>query len=608
MCGIIGYVGSHQAVPILLDGLRKLEYRGYDSAGLAVAGTGGIQILRAAGKLANLEDKAYATPLPGTTGIGHTRWATHGAPTEANAHPQIDASGTIAVVHNGILENYTALRSNLRSDGAVLTSDTDTELIAHLLGREEGPLLQRVVRVLPRLEGQYAVVAMRSGAADELVAFRQGPPLVIGVGEGEMLVASDVTALLPRTRRVIFLEHGDIARLDRHGAEVYDAEGHPVERPVETLDWDATRAEKGGYRHFMLKEIHEQPDAVRNTVIAYLDADRLGINIHGFGFDPARLEKVRRVQLVACGTSWHACLVGKFYIERLAHVPVDVDYASEYRYRRPLLDEKTLVIGVTQSGETADTLAAMDLGKRAGAPLATICNNRSSSAWRLAEARLLTQAGPEIGVASTKAFTTQLVALLLTALALRRVRGLADAADPNLISQLQRLPLALEEALKTPEDVYQKGVDVMTTSTDALYLGRGMLYPIALEGALKLKEISYLHAEGYPGGEMKHGPIALVDDGFPIVAVAPKTPYRDKLVGNLREVRARGALVLAVAEAGAPGFEGLADLVLPVPDVDPFLQPLVTVVPLQLLAYRVAVELGLDVDQPRNLAKSVTVE
>ncbi|NOZ79999.1 MAG: glutamine--fructose-6-phosphate transaminase (isomerizing) [Acidobacteria bacterium] len=608
MCGIIGYVGTHQAVPILLEGLRRLEYRGYDSAGLAVAGHAGIQILRAEGKLVNLEEKAYGTPLPGVVGIGHTRWATHGAPTEANAHPQVDATGTVAVVHNGILENYAALRAELRSAGVELSSDTDTELIAHLLGREEGPLLERVVRVLPRLEGQYAVVAMSTNAPDELVAFRQGPPLVVGAGDGEMLVASDVTALLSRTRRVIFLEHGDIARLGRGGITVFDAGGHPVDRPIETLDWDAARAEKGGYRHFMLKEIHEQPDAVRNTVLAYLDAERRGINIEGFGFDPHRLEKIRRVQLVACGTSWHACLVGKFYIERLARLPVDVDYASEYRYRDPLLGHETLVIGVTQSGETADTLAAMELGRRAGAPLATVCNVRSSSAWRLAEARLLTQAGPEIGVASTKAFTTQLVALLLTALALRRVRGLDDARDGELVAQLQRLPLALEEALGVPDELYRRGVDLITASADSLYLGRGMLYPIALEGALKLKEISYLHAEGYPGGEMKHGPIALVDDGFPVVAVAPRTPAREKLLGNLREVRARGAAILAVAEAGAAGLDELADLIVPVPDVDPLLQPLVTVVPLQLLAYNVAVELGLDVDQPRNLAKSVTVE
>ncbi len=608
MCGIIGYIGSHQAVPILLDGLRKLEYRGYDSAGLAVAGSGGIQILRAAGKLSNLEEKAYGTAMPGMTGIGHTRWATHGAPTEANAHPQVDTAGRLAIVHNGILENYASLRAELRAAGTELTSDTDTELIAQLLGREEGPLLDRVLRILPRLEGQYAVVAISADEPGELVAFRQGPPLVIGVGDGEMLVASDVTALLSRTRRVIFLEHGDVARLSLDQVTVFDGAGRKVERAVETLDWDAARAEKGGYRHFMLKEIHEQPDAVRNTVLAYLDQDRRGVNIEGFGLDPGRLQKIQRVQLVACGTSWHACLVGKFYIERLAQIPVDVDYASEYRYREPLLGEDTLLIGVTQSGETADTLAAMELGKHAGAPLATVCNVRNSSAWRLAEARLLTQAGPEIGVASTKAFTTQLVALLLTALALRKIRGFEDDVDVRLAAQLQRLPLALAKTLETPDQVYHRGVDLLTATTDALYLGRGMLYPIALEGALKLKEISYLHAEGYPGGEMKHGPIALVDDGFPVVAVAPRTPAREKLLGNLREVQTRGAAILAVAEAGAPGFEGLADLILPIPDVDHFLQPVVSVIPLQLLAYYVAVELGLDVDQPRNLAKSVTVE
>jgi len=608
MCGIIGYVGTRRAVPVLLDGLRRLEYRGYDSAGLAVVGEDGIRILRSAGKLANLEEKAYAVPLPGDLGIGHTRWATHGAPTEANAHPQVDAAGTIAVVHNGILENYLALRTELLDAGTKLASDTDTELIAQLLGREEGPLVDRVLRVLPQLDGQYAVVAVSRSEPDALVAFRKGPPLVVGVGEGEMLVASDITALIPRTRRVIFLEHGDIVRLTRDEVRIFDTSGAAVERPVEELDWDPGRAEKGGYRHFMLKEIHEQPDAVRSTVLAYLDADRRGINLNGLGFAPERLNRLERVQLVACGTSWHACLVGKFLIERLAGLPVDVDYASEYRYRSPLVGDDTLVIGVSQSGETADTLAAMELAADADALLGTVCNVRGSSAWRLAEARLLTQAGPEIGVASTKAFTTQLVALLLISLALRRHRGLADEIDEELVSALQRLPVALEQTLAAPEEVFRSGVDLMTAAEDSLFLARGLLYPIALEGALKLKEISYLHAEGYPAGEMKHGPIALVSDGFPVVAVAPRTPTREKLLGNLMEVRSRGASLIAVAEETATAVADMVDLVLPVPAVHPLLQPIVCAPPLQLLAYHVAVELGLDVDQPRNLAKSVTVE
>jgi glucosamine--fructose-6-phosphate aminotransferase (isomerizing) len=608
MCGIIGYVGSDEVVPVILDGLRRLEYRGYDSAGMAVLTTDQIQILRAEGKLRNLERRAYHQPLYGTTGVGHTRWATHGAPTEANAHPQTSGSGEIAVVHNGILENYATLRRELLQDGIELSSDTDTELIAQLLGREEGPLVDRVLKVMPRLVGQYAVVAVSRSEPETVVAFRQGPPLVVGIGDGENIIASDVTAILHRTRRVLYLEHGDIAVVHADGVELVGADGGPIERAVETLDWDAARVEKGGYRHFMLKEIFEQPDAIRNTVRAYLDADRSGVNLDGLGFPPEKLDKLRRIHLVACGTSWHSCLTAKFILERLTGLPAEVDYASEYRYRQPLLGDDLLVVGVTQSGETADTLAAMELAKRGGALLATVCNVRGSSSWRLADSCMLTQAGPEIGVASTKAFTTQLVALVALALALRAARGLADDTDLQLVSELQRLPLAVEQVLRTDRDLYRRGTDILSEATDSLYLGRGILYPIALEGALKLKEISYLHAEGYPAGEMKHGPIALVTDGFPVVAVATATPTREKLLGNLMEVKARGATVLAVAETDAEDVAEVAELLLPVPAVHPLLQPIVAVVPLQLLAYNVAVELGHDVDQPRNLAKSVTVE
>jgi len=608
MCGIIGYVGSDEVVPVILDGLRRLEYRGYDSAGLAVMGGERIEILRAPGKLKNLEQKAYHTRLHGTVGVGHTRWATHGAPTEANAHPQVDSTGSVAVVHNGILENYASLRHELLDAGFALRSDTDTELIAQLLGRETGSLEQRVLKVLPRLHGQYAVVAMCRDEPGTIVAFRQGPPLVVGHGEDENMVASDVTALVSRTRRVTFLENGDVAVVTREGVQLLDAEGGLRERAPETLDWDAGRVEKGGFRHYMLKEIHEQPDAIRNTVVAYLDAERRGVTLDGLGFPEERLAAVRRVHLVACGTSWHACLVGKFIFEELAGLPTEVDYASEYRYRAPLLGEDVLVVGVSQSGETADTLAAMELAQESGALLGTVCNVRGSSAWRLATGHMLTQAGPEIGVASTKAFTTQLVALLLLALALRALRGLADATDPVLVAELQRLPLAVERVLQASDEPYLFATEMLAAASDTLYLGRGLLYPIALEGALKLKEISYLHAEGYPAGEMKHGPIALLHEGFPVVTVAPSTATRDKLLGNLMEVRARGARVIAVAEPGATDVAGVADLVLPVPEVHPLLQPVVTVVPLQLLAYHVAVELGHDVDQPRNLAKSVTVE
>ncbi len=608
MCGIIGYVGCDEVVPVLLDGLRRLEYRGYDSAGIAVMRGEGIAILRAAGKLGNLEQKAYHEPLHGTAGIGHTRWATHGAPTEANAHPQVDDTGAVAVVHNGILENYSRLRRQLLDAGVQLRSDTDTELIAQLLGREVGTLTERVLAVLPRLEGQYAVVAVHRAEPGVVVAFRNGPPLVVGLGEDENLVASDVTALLHRTRRVVHLENGDVAEVRVDGLRFLDAAGREVERAVDTLDWDAARAEKGGYRHFMLKEIYEQPDAIRNTVRAYLDQERRGVNLDGLGFSNDELARLRRVHLVACGTSWHACLVGKFVIEELTGLPTEVDYASEYRYRAPLVGDDVLVIGVTQSGETADTLAAMEMARGAGALLATVCNVRGSSAWRLAASKILTQAGPEIGVASTKAFTTQLVAMVLIALGLRLARGLTDADDESLVGELQRLPLAVERALDIGDDLYRVAVEMLAGATDSLYLGRGVLYPIALEGALKLKEISYLHAEGYPAGEMKHGPIALLQDGFPVVAVVPSGANRDKLVSNLMEVRARGARVLAVADETAGQMPEVADLLLTVPSVHPLLQPVVTVVPLQLLAYHVAVELGLDVDQPRNLAKSVTVE
>ncbi len=608
MCGIIGYVGSDEVVPVILDGLSRLEYRGYDSAGMAVVSPDGIRILRAEGKLRNLEQRAYQEPLHGTTGVGHTRWATHGAPTEANAHPQLDASGDIAVVHNGILENYASLRRELLQDGVKLASDTDTELIAQLLGRESGPLGERVLKVLPRLVGQYAVVAVCRSEPDVVVAFRQGPPLVVGFGDGENMVASDVIALLQRTRKVLYLENGEVAVVRADGIELRNADGAVVDRPVETLDWDAGRVEKGGFRHFMLKEIFEQPDAIRNTVRAYLDADRTGVNLDGLGFSAGQLGKLRRIHLVACGTSWHSCLAAKFILEQLTGLPADVDYASEYRYRNPLLGDDLLVVGVTQSGETADTLAAMELAARGGALLATVCNVRGSSSWRLAASRMLTQAGPEIGVASTKAFTTQLVALVLLALALRASRGMAGELDRALITDLQRLPMAVEEVLRTERSLYRLGTEILSEAANALYLGRGILYPIALEGALKLKEISYIHAEGYPAGEMKHGPIALVTEGFPVVAVATATATRDKLLGNLMEVKARGATVLAVAEADAADIRELAALVLPVPAVHPLLQPIVAVVPLQLLAYNVAVELGHDVDQPRNLAKSVTVE
>jgi len=607
MCGIIGYLGPHEAVPVILEGLRRLEYRGYDSAGLAVLNEGEISVLRAPGKLAALEELAYKNPLHGHAGIGHTRWATHGAPTEVNAHPQMDENKQVAVVHNGIVENFGPLRSFLAAEGVNLISDTDTELIAQLLGRASGDLLQRVEEILPRLEGQFAVVAIHRGEKDVLIAFKNGPPLVIGYGEDEIIVASDVMALAHRTGRILYLKNGEIARIEGSEVRIF-SRGEEIHREPETIEWDPGRAEKGGFRHYMLKEIHEQPDAVRNTVLAHLDETRNRVRVEDLGLSPGLLSEIRRVHLVACGTSWHACLVGKFYIEHLCRIPVEVDYASEYRYREPLVGPDVLLIGVTQSGETADTLAAMELAGNQGAYLGTISNVRGSSAWRLASAQILTQAGPEIGVASTKAFTTQLTAFLLLALALQDHLGLADQRSSRILSGLKRLPLALKGILDNGDTPLERAVEIFSQAPDSLFLGRGMLYPIALEGALKLKEISYLHAEGYPAGEMKHGPIALLSEGFPVLALAPDTPGREKVLGNLMEVRARGASVIAVAEKDAVDVLGVTDLILPIPAVDPVLQPILGVVPLQLLAYRVAVELGLDVDQPRNLAKSVTVE
>ena len=609
MCGIIGYIGTRQAVPVVLDGLRRLEYRGYDSAGLAVLGPGGIAIRRAAGKLVNLEERVYQDPPRGTVGIGHTRWATHGAPSEANAHPQTDASGRIAVVHNGIVENHAALREALLAAGVELTSDTDTELIAQLLGRAGGSLIERVLAVLPKLEGQSAVVALSADEPGRLVAFRQGPPLVVGLAEDECLLASDVTAVLGRTSRIVVLENGDVAVAGPGEVEILDAEGRRVDRPVETVDWDPGRVEKGGYRHFMLKEIHEQPDAIRNTVAVHLDAARTGVTLDALGLDAGTLRRTRRVHLVACGTSWHACLVGRYLIERIAGRPAEVDYASEYRYRDPIVDHSVLAVGVTQSGETADTLAAMALARERGAALATVCNVRGSSAWRMAAARLLTQAGPEIGVASTKAFTTQLVALAVLALALENADG-GDGGETAsaLLGALQRLPAAVARTLELAAPAVEAAVPLLENSPNALYLGRGVLHPIALEGALKLKEVSYIHAEGYPAGEMKHGPIALLAEGFPVIGLLGAGAVREKTVANLMEARARGASVIAVAAEDAPPPGGIADVVLPFVPVHPLLAPVTAVVPLQLLAYRVAVELGHDVDQPRNLAKSVTVE
>ncbi len=607
MCGIVGYVGPREAVPVILEALRHLEYRGYDSAGVAVHTGDALAVLRAPGKLANLVEKAYTAGLHGHLAIGHTRWATHGAPVERNAHPHTDSSGRVAVVHNGIVENFRSLRTGLEQAGVTFSSDTDSEVVAHLLARQNAATLtEAVLAVRGRLEGQYAIAAIDRDDGGTVVAVRNGPPLVVGLGDEENMVASDPSAVVSWTRRCIHLEDGDVATVRRHGVEIVDAEGRRVDRPVVTLDWEPGQVERGGYRHFMLKEIHEQPGAVSETVQALLPHGA-GVSLAHLGLDPRRLEAVDNVRLVACGTSWHAALVGKFYLERLARVPCEVDYASEFRYREPILSPRSLVVGITQSGETADTIAAMRLARESGAWLASVCNVRGSLAERLADVGLPTHAGPEIGVASTKAFTTQLAALLALALAFRSARGLDPAETEALADRARSLPYDLE-AMLGQAPLVDGVAAALEHATNALYLGRGVLYPLALEGALKLKEISYLHAEGYPAGEMKHGPIALLDENFPVIALAAGGELIDKVASNIQEVRARKAPVYVIGDRDDERLVAVADRLVPLPRVPWPLLPLVAAVPLQLLAYEVAVRRGCDVDQPRNLAKSVTVE
>ena len=606
MCGIVGYVGPREAAPVVLDALRRLEYRGYDSAGLAVHCGDRLEVVRAAGKLINLAEKAYAASFRGHLALGHTRWATHGAPIERNAHPHTDEQGRVAVVHNGIIENFRELRAELQAQGAHFSSDTDSEVIAHLLARGGGDLAAAALAVRSKLRGQYAVAAIALADRETIVAFRNGPPLVVGLGEGENMVASDPAAVIATTRRCLHLEDGDVAMVRADAVRVLDSQGRQVERAIVTLDWEPGEVERGGFRHFMLKEINEQPGAVSETLHA-LFPDTSRPTLAHVGLDAATLQRFSSVRLVACGTSWHAALVGKFYLERLARVHCEVDYGSEFRYREPLLGGDTLVVGITQSGETADTIAAMRLASEGGAGLASVCNVRGALAERLASWRLATHAGPEIGVASTKAFTTQLVALLALALAWRDAKGLPGDETGALLERAWALPYDLDGMLARGPAVTVIAAELEHAS-NAFYLGRGVLYPLALEGALKLKEISYLHAEGYPAGEMKHGPIALLDESFPVIALCPAGELADKVRSNIEEVCARKAPVYAFGDASDARLAELARVVFPLPNLAWPLLPIVTAVPLQLLAYEVAVRRGCDVDQPRNLAKSVTVE
>jgi glucosamine--fructose-6-phosphate aminotransferase (isomerizing) len=624
MCGIVGYVGKKEVVPVIIEGLRKLEYRGYDSAGIAVAGNGdGLQIRRAEGKLRNLEDVIRLKPLDGSYGIGHTRWATHGRPSEENAHPHRDCTGKIVVVHNGIVENYLQLKKKLIEEGHKFTTETDTEIIAHLVeryflqsGNGHRPSLEEAVRkTVKELSGVFALVVISVDEPNKIVAARNGPPVVVGLGKDEYFVASDVPAILFHTRDLFFLADGDLAVLTPGGVAVTDFDGKPVTREVQRITWDPIMAEKGGFKHFMLKEIYEQPRSVKDTTLGRVSQDTGHIFLEEMQVTEAEFRTLKKLNIAACGTSWHAGQAGKFMIESLARVPVEVDYASEWRYRDPILGPDTITLLITQSGETADTIAAQREAKAKGCKTLAICNVVGSMITREAAGTIYTHAGPEIGVASTKAFTAQLTALYLFALYLAQVRGtITPEQAKKEVFELTRLPGKLEHVL-TQEGACEELAREYSRVQDFLFLGRGIHYPIALEGALKLKEVSYIHAEGYPAGEMKHGPNALIDENLPVVVLATRDPHDalsvvryEKTMSNLKEVKARSGIVIAIATEGDEDIREAADHVLYVPPAPEELAPILEIVPLQMLAYHIAVRRGCDVDQPRNLAKSVTVE
>src|SRR5262247_1551154 len=601
MCGIVGYLGDKDAVGVIVEGLKRLEYRGYDSAGVAVLGPAGLQIRRAAGRIKVLEGLLRERPVKGNIGIGHTRWATHGRPTDENAHPHTDGSGTLVVVHNGIIENYLPIKERLAAEGHVFTSETDTEVIAHLIERHLGQtsrLEEAVRRALGELKGSYAIVVLSKRTPDRLVAAKHGAgSVVVGLGQGETYLASDIPALLAHTRDVVILEDEDVAVVTRHGVEIADLEGAPVSRAPTRILWDPILAEKGGYRHFMLKEIYEQPRAVADTLRGRVSPEGGTIVLPEIGLDPDVVAGLQRVLFLACGTSFHAALVGRFLVERLAGLSADVDLGSEFRYRDAVLGPETLVVALSQSGETADTLGAARAAQERGAPLLAITNVVGSALARESTGVLYTHAGPEIGVASSKTFTATLTACYLLALWLGRRRDALLAEDGRKhIQSLLELPRLMEQALEQ-EPALAELAKEMAGYKNFLFLGRGIHYPIALEGALKLKELSYLHAEGYAAGEMKHGPIALIDEGLPVVALIPKDATYDRMMGNVEEVRARDGRVIALAHEGDREAKAKADWVIPVPAADELLSPILMAIPLQLLAYHVAVRLGRDVDQ-----------
>jgi len=618
VCGIVGYIGPKRVVPLILDGLKRLEYRGYDSAGIAVVGENGkLEIRRAPGKLRNLEDSIRTTPMDGVYGIGHTRWATHGRPTEENAHPHRDCTGQIVVVHNGIIENYIELKKQLLAEGHKFVTETDTEIIAHLIEKfsKDASLEEAVRKAVKAMTGAYALVAVSAKDPNKIVAARLGPPIVVGLGDHEFFVASDIPALLEHTRSVFFLGDGEMAVLTAQGVQLCDFESHPINRPAQHITWDPIMAEKGGFKHFMQKEIFEQPRSVRDTLLGRISQETGKVFLEEMDISEEEFRNFKDVKIVACGTSWHAGLAGKFMIEHLANLPVEVDYGSEFRYRDPIVGKSSLIIAISQSGETADTLAAEREARQKGAKVLAICNVVGSMLTRESSGTIYTHAGPEIGVASTKAFTGQLTALLLTALYLGQVRSkLANSASQKLMEELTRIPHKLSTILQRDGQIEDLARQFFR-HTDFLYLGRGIHYPIALEGALKLKEISYIHAEGYPAGEMKHGPNALIDENLPVVVIAtrdesdPSSMLRyEKTISNLQEVKARDGIVIAVVTEGDKLARDIADHVIEIPTAPDLIAPILEIVPLQMLAYHIAVRRGCDVDQPRNLAKSVTVE
>ncbi len=609
MCGIIGYVGKQDIVPILIEGLKKLEYRGYDSAGIAVLNGEDVQIRRVKGKIKILEDSLREEKLTGTYGIGHTRWATHGRPSEENAHPHRDCTHSIVVVHNGIIENYLEIKNTLRDEGHKFVSETDTEIIAHLIEKYHNNSLERAVqKAVKELVGNFAISVVSKKEKDKIVTAKVGPPTVIGLGEGENFISSDLNPLLPHTREIIFLEDGEMAVVEPDSVRFSDFEGNPIEKNAEHISWSSLMVEKQGYKHFMLKEIFEQPQVIRDTLSGRLSLDRGKVFLEEIGVSESTLQTIKRIVIIACGTSYHAGLVGKCFIETLAGVPTDVVYASEYRYEDFILDEHTLVIPVSQSGETADTLAAFKSVIEKNNSSLAICNVKNSSISRTADGVLLTHAGPEIGVAATKTFSAQMAALALLSIRLAKIRGtLTPENNIMLMKDLQRIPDKMEKILMRAKEIEEMAQQFVSNS-HFLYLGRWISFPIALEGALKLKEISYIHAEGYPGGEMKHGPIALIDEKMPTMVIIPKDRVYDKMLSNISEIKTRMGYVIAVAFEDDKEILDKVDKVIPIPVTNPIFSPFLTTIPLQLFAYYIASIRGADVDQPRNLAKSVTVE